>query len=43
MILIAIAIPVALVATFLRTNNSTQTFKEIIEDLGRGAGHALRS
>ena len=43
MILIAIAIPVALIATFLRTNNNTQSFKEILEDLGRGAGHALRS
>ena len=41
--LIAIAIPVALVAMFLRTNNNTQTFKEILEDLGRGAGHAMRN
>ena len=43
MILIAIAIPVALVATFLRTNNNIQTFKEILEDLGSGAGHAMRN
>jgi hypothetical protein len=43
MILIAIAIPVALVAMFLRTNTSTQSFKEILEDLARGAGHAMRN
>ena len=43
MILIAIAIPVALVATFLRTNTSTKTFKEIMEDLASGAGHAMRN